>query len=119
MNVGHTTRMTTGMVLLTALALGCAPAPETVPAFHRHESAPWYTEQIREDGDTLWVTVSTTQVEDAGQIARRIVEQRKAQSWQTIHVEVVPVAPDAEARSRAVTWRHADGFAEPAEAIGR
>jgi hypothetical protein len=107
------------MVLLTALAFGCAPAPETVPAFHRHESAPWYTEQIREEDDTLWVTVSTTHVDDAEQIARRIVEQRKAQSWQTIHVEVLPVTADPDARSRTVTWRHAGGFAAPAEAIGR
>ncbi len=91
------------LVLGTALSLGCVASPDEAPSWHRYDAEPWTTESIREEGDTLWVRVQTRNVNDAERIAERIVAQRKAQSWQTIHVEVVARVPDTG---------HGDGSAD-------
>lgn len=101
----HIARVAIVAAATGTLFTACRGPADTAPAYNRSESRPWTTEQIQEDGDTLRITVRTADSRDAERIAHRIVEQRKAQSWQVVQVTVIGARDEDR---QTITWHHGE-----------
>jgi hypothetical protein len=101
----YTARIVAVAAFTGTLCTACRPPADTAPAFNRSDVPSWTTEQIQEDGDTLRITVRTADTRHAERVAHRIVEQRKAQAWQTIQVTVTGARDDDR---QTITWRHGE-----------
>lgn len=62
---------------------------------HRVHAPVWQTTAIEEAGDEVRITVSTPHPEDAREVAGRIVNARRSQSWRIIEVHVLDASGEA------------------------
>lgn len=99
----HAAVLTAVVTACSALA-ACGPSPERAMQSHRVGVDAWHTVDIAEEGRDLHVTVVVKRVEDPAALASRIVEQRRAQGWQTIRVTIQ--GQDDQGVVRSLVARH-------------
>ena len=106
----HVTRTLRGFVVILGCGalVACGPSPEQAMQSHRLGVDAWQTVDITEAGRDLHVTVAVRHLDDPVALASRIVEQRRAQGWQTIRVTLQP--QDGQ-EARTVVARHPYGAA--------